>query len=142
MPNKPKVQKTALKGISKANARATALCPKKVSKRLQYLGKTPGKGSKTGKEVFDRMFKSKEARTIKGKKEFLDPGPPPVWRNIKEADMGHIHDAVTYWNKTGRKHGAKSLQVRKWMLDSNNYKYEYYRTNRSKGAKLNQTYLP
>lgn len=58
--------------------------------------------------------------------------------------MGHIHDAVTYWNETGRYLGAKSKEVRKWMLDSDNYILEYFSTNRGKGAKLGKTatYLP
>ena len=114
---------------------------KEISKRLKYLGRTPGKSSKTGKEVFDRMMQEGTARIKRGKKEFWDPDNK-VWRNIKEADMGHIDDAVTYWNTTGRKFGAKSKEVRDWMLDSKNYRYEYYRTNRSRGAQLGENYLP
>ena len=64
------------------------------------------------------------------------------WRDIKEADMGHIDDAVSWWNKTGRQYGAKSKEVREWMLDSKNYVLEYYKTNRSNGAKLLEKYLP
>jgi Pretoxin HINT domain/Domain of unknown function (DUF4280)/HNH/ENDO VII superfamily nuclease with conserved GHE residues len=115
---------------------------KKVSKRLKYLGKTPGKSSKTGREVFERMRKNKTARIRLGKKEFLDKSvSPPKWRSIKEADMGHIEDAVTWWNKEGRKYGAKSPEVRKWMLDSKNYELQYYKANRSKGAQLAEEYL-
>ena len=120
---------------------------KKVSKRLQYLGRTPGKASKTGREVFDRMKNeippTARIRKIKGKdvKEFFDPYNK-VWRNISEADMGHIDDAVSWWNKTGRQYGAKSTEVREWMRKSDNYVLEYFRTNRSKGAKLGETYLP
>lgn len=122
---------------------------KKVSDRLKYVGRTPGKNSKTGKEVFERMLKEKPptARVIddfgNAVEEFWDP-KNKVWRNISEADMGHIHDAVTWWNQTGRKFGPKSKEVREWMLDSKNYVLEYYKTNRSKGAILGQTekYLP
>ncbi|MCL8538068.1 polymorphic toxin-type HINT domain-containing protein [Chryseobacterium gallinarum] len=116
---------------------------KKVSKRLQYLGRTPGKASKTGREVFDRMMKEvpPTARIRRGQKEFFDKSTNQ-WRNIKEADMGHIEDAVSWWNKTGRKYGKKSKEVREWMLDSKNYVLEYYRTNRSKGAQLLEEYLP
>lgn len=40
--------------------------------------------------------------------------------------MGHNpEDAVSYWNRCGRYHEAKSQAVRKWMLDSNNYRLEY-----------------
>jgi len=115
------------------------------TKRQQYLGSTPGKKSKTGGEVFDRMLNETPptARIVRGKKEFFDPDNN-VWRSINEADMGHITDAVTWWNKTGRKLGARSDKVRKWMLDSDNYVLEYYRTNRSKGSILGKTtkYLP
>ncbi|MBK9579775.1 MAG: hypothetical protein IPO40_22125 [Fibrobacteres bacterium] len=54
--------------------------------------------------------------------------------------MGHKHDAVQYWNKTGRKHGPKSKPVRKWMLDPDNYELQHYNSNRSSGAKLKDRY--
>ncbi|BAU19102.1 hypothetical protein with GH-E domain [Prevotella intermedia] len=117
--------------------------------REEYVGRTPGKNSRTGREVFDRMLKSDPPTArIKNEfgeavKEFWD-ADNKVWRDISEADMGHIHDAVTYWNETGRYLGAKSKEVCKWMLSSDNYILEYYKTNRSKGAILGQTttYLP
>ena len=56
--------------------------------------------------------------------------------------MGHIDDAVSWWNKTSRKYGAKSKEVRDWMKKSDNYVLEYFKTNRSNGAKLGTTYLP
>lgn len=34
-------------------------------------------------------------------------------------------DAVDYWNRCGRYHGAKSKPVRDWMLNSDNYRLEY-----------------
>ena len=117
--------------------------------REEYVGRTPSKKSKTGREVFDRMLET-DPPTARLKnefgedvKEFWDPDNK-VWRDISEADMGHIHDAVTYWNETGRYFGAKSKKVREWMLSSKNYILEYYKTNRSKGAILGKTttYLP
>jgi len=122
---------------------------KRISKRLQYLGKTPSKSSKTGREVFERMLNGNPP-TARLKddfgnavKEFWDPDSK-VWRDVVDADMGHIDDAVVWWNETGRKLGAKSKEVREWMLDSKNYIYEYYSTNRSKGAILGKRveYLP
>jgi hypothetical protein len=129
------------------NAKCISGAVKKISDRLKYLGRTPGKNNRTGKEVFERMLKTElpTARIRKGIKEFLDTSAnPPKWRNIKEADMGHIHDAVTWWKQIGRQYGPKSQKVREWMLDSENYVLEYYKTNRSKGAILGQTetYLP
>lgn len=55
--------------------------------------------------------------------------------------MGHMEDAVSWWNKTGRNYGPKSSEVREWMLDSKNYVYEYYKTNRSRGAQLLDEYM-
>jgi|GEM_PF-1303957 len=114
-----------------------------TTRRQEYLGSTPGKKSRTGQEVFDRMLNENPptARIVRGKKEFWDPDNQ-VWRDISEADMGHIHDAVTYWNQTGRNYGPRSPEVRRWMLDSSNYRLEYFRTNRSRGASLGETYLP
>ncbi|WHL26937.1 GH-E family nuclease [Pseudomonas juntendi] len=54
--------------------------------------------------------------------------------------MAHKYDAVTYWNDRGGFFGAKSKEVRKWMLDSKNYELEHFSFNRSAGARLNQFY--
>ncbi len=62
------------------------------------------------------------------------------WYPIKNADMAHKTDAVSWWNKTGSKHGAKSKEVRKWMLDSKNYELDLYSINRSQGAKISEVY--
>lgn len=144
-----KALKEGVEAVAKKGKDIAKVVTKKISNRLKYLGATPGKASKTGKEVFERMKKEipPTARVRKlGKKEFKEFWDPDYkkWRDIKYADMGHIDDAVTWWNKTGRKYGAKSKEVRKWMLDSDNYRYEYFSTNRSKGAILRKTtkYLP
>lgn len=64
------------------------------------------------------------------------------WYPLREADMSHTVDAVTWWNKTGRFLGPKSKPVRDWMLNSNSYYLEHYSINRSQGAMLGQVYLP
>ncbi|WP_083476236.1 polymorphic toxin-type HINT domain-containing protein [Lacinutrix mariniflava] len=119
---------------------------KKISNRLKYLGRTPGKGSKTGKAVFDRMVKEGTAKVTKSGKKIFKDASDGKWRDIAEADMGHLTDAVTWWNKKGRKLGAKSKEVREWMLNPKNYELEYFRYNRSKGSILGKTkegkYLP
>ena len=51
-------------------------------------------------------------------------------------------DAVTWWNQTGRGYGAKSPEVRAWMLDSKNYVIDYYSYNRAAGPRIGETYLP
>ena len=55
--------------------------------------------------------------------------------------MGHNpEDAVSYWNRCSCYYGAKSQIVRKWMLDSNNYRLEYELGNCSRGAKSKERY--
>lgn len=114
---------------------------KQKSKRTTYLGRTPGKASATGKEVVKRMeAEGKIQADSLGEKQVL--GPDNKWHSIKKTDMGHLHDAVNWWNAEGRKHGAKSPEVREWMLDPNNYELEPSSINRSRGAKLKDRYLP
>lgn len=113
------------------------------SLREQYLGRTPGKESRTGKEVQDRMRADGKLREVEGKTEFL--ASDGKWYDISKADMAHSpKDAVTWWNETGRQYGAKSPEVRSFMLDSKNYVLDHYSLNRSAGATLGQTtrYLP
>lgn len=114
---------------------------KKITNRLKYLGRTPGKNSKTGKEVFERMMKEipPKARIKRGQKEFYDQASKK-WRKLSDADMGHIEDAVHWWNREGRKYGPKSKEVREWMLNSKNYELEYFKLNRSRGGKLTEVY--
>ena len=55
--------------------------------------------------------------------------------------MGHNpEDAGSYWNRCSCYYGAKSQIVRKWMLDSNNYRLEYGTGNCSLGAKSKERY--
>src|SRR5690606_26876129 len=113
------------------------------SAREQYLGRTPGKKSRTGREVQDRMRKDGTLREnpLTGKTEFKSKARDK-WYELKDADMAHSpRDAVSWWNDVGRKLGAKSPEVRKWMLDSKNYTLEHYGPNRSAGAKLLERYL-
>lgn len=116
---------------------------KKISKRLQYLGRTPGKNSKTGREVFERMMKEKPpmARLKNGKKQFKST-KDGKWYDIDKADMSHKRDAVDWWNNVANKKGykPKGEEVRKWMRDPNNYYLEHQSYNRSAGGKIKQTY--
>jgi RHS repeat-associated protein len=110
-----------------------------LSKRTDYMGKTPGKSSRTGQEVIARMKKNGSARVQNGKLQVKSNGK---WVDAKQCDMAHKTDAVAYWNKRGRFSGAKSPTVRAFMLDSSNYKLQPYWVNRSEGASLGQQYLP
>ena len=110
------------------------------SLRLRYLGKTPGKGSRTGKEVQARMRSEGTLRDRNGKTEFK--ASDGQWHDLSKADMAHNTDAVKWWNETGRQYGAKAPEVRNWMLDSKNYTLDHYSLNRSAGASLPDRYLP
>ncbi|MFC3653411.1 DUF6861 domain-containing protein [Dyella humi] len=121
---------------------STSSSAKPKSLRDQYLGRTPGKNSRTGREVMDRMRDDGMLRenVDTGRTEFF--ASDEKWYDIKYADMSHQTDAVTWWNQTGREFGAKAPEVRDWMLDSDNYVLDHMSINRSLGAKLGETYLP
>lgn len=112
-----------------------------AGKREKYMGRTPSKRSKTGKKVVERMRQEGKIRDIDGSTVFYD-SETKQWHPLSEADMGHKRDAVDYWNKVGRKSGAKSKKVRNWMKDPRNYELQHFSRNRSNGAKLKKTYKP
>jgi hypothetical protein len=131
-------QETGGKGVQ------VSLKTRPKSLREKYLGKTPGKNSKTGKEVRERTRTEGTLRTNRrGKDEFLDE--MGVWRPVDspQTHMGHNPmDAVDYWNSTGRFHGAKSAEVRAWMLNSDNYRLEWGPLNSARGGASRSRYLP
>ncbi|NYT86493.1 PAAR-like domain-containing protein [Pollutimonas harenae] len=115
--------------------------PRKKSLREQYLGRTPGKKSKTGRAVQDKMRAEKKLReNRRGETEFKASNDK--WYPLKNADMAHKTDAVSWWNSIGRKFKPKSPEVRRWMRDPDNYTLDHFSLNRSAGAKLKETYLP
>ena len=108
-------------------------------KRLQYMGRTPGKGSRTGREVIEAMKQA--GRIIQaedGSLHLVDQGGKTV--PLTTTDMGHLEDAVKWWNREGYQYGPKSDPVRKWMLDPKNYELQPSSVNRSKGAQLPDRY--
>jgi hypothetical protein len=111
-----------------------------IGNRLVYMGRTPGKASPTGLAVQARMREAGTLRDTPDGPEFQ--ASDKVWYPLREADMAHVTNAVTWWNQTGRFFGARSPLVRQWMLEPNNYTLEHYSINRSQGALLRETYLP
>lgn len=118
------------------------------SLRMQYMGATPDKFSRTGAEVVERM---RAEGLIVGEGPLLRGNPNNLQlvgadgnlvRIDHNVDMAHRVDAVTWWNETGRFFGPKSPEVRSFMLDSKNYILQQSSINRSAGASLGQTYLP
>jgi HNH/ENDO VII superfamily nuclease with conserved GHE residues len=119
-----------------------------TSARLRYMGTTPDKYSRTGRDVIERMqaegLIQGEGPLLRGNpNNLMMQGAEGTWVRIDGAvDMAHRTDAVTWWNEAGRFHGAKSPEVRQFMLDPNNYVLQQSAINRSAGANLRQTYLP
>ena len=112
------------------------------SLRELFLGKTPGKNTRTGREVIERMEKEGKIRenVVTGEKEFQ--ASDGQWYDMSKADMAHHpRDAVSWWNQEGRGYGARSPEVREFMTNSNNYVLDHQSINRSAGAKLNENYL-
>ncbi len=112
------------------------------SLREEYMGSTPGKDSRTGREVIERMKGDDLVREDMDGNLIFKSEHDGNWYPIEQADMAHRTDAVTWWNETGRQYGPRSTEVREFMLDSDNYYLEHYSINRSQGASLGQNYLP
>lgn len=133
--------KAAKSGKQAKTAPGKSAKPRTQSARNRYMGRTPGKNSKTGREVQQKMLDAKKLRkNPRGETEFKASNKK--WYPLKDADMAHKTDAVSWWNSTGRFTGPKSPAVRKWMLDSKNYTLDHFSLNRSAGAKLKEIYLP
>jgi hypothetical protein len=109
-------------------------------KRYRSLGGTPGRDSRVGKIVQERM--REEGKLIGEGDNARVKGADGKWYPIKECDMGHIDDAVRWWNREGYKLGPRSEEVHRWMNRAENYELEPRSLNRSKGAKVGQTYRP
>jgi len=124
--------------------------------RQEYLGATPGKRSRTGREVIERMRngppppggpppRGRIVGTEPDERVFTLGPQGEGWYHIDDMDMGHLHDAVVYWNtdgpwgRAGRSFGPRSQEVRDWMLDPVNYALEHFSINRSRGSILGQT---
>ncbi len=112
---------------------------RKKSLREQYLGRTPEKSSRTGRQVMDRMTKEGKIRVDPetGATQFQSSNEN--WYDLSQADMAHTTDAVTWWNNTGYQYGAQSPEARSFLLNSDNYELELNSINRSQGSILGQT---
>lgn len=135
--------KTKVKPDIEAKKTTAKKPPKKKSNREIVLGRTPGKTSKTGREVRERM---RAEGTVKvdpetGKDIFLAENGKWYPVDSPNTHMGHNpKDAVDYWNTEGIKHGPKSKEVREWMLNSDNYRFEYGPLNSARGGATTSRY--
>ena len=122
-------------GTDDADVSSNVVTKRPQSKRTQYLGRTPSKNSATGRQVIDNMRAQGRIRGEGENMEFYSE-KGQQWYPIAEADMAHKTNAVTWWNTEGKYYGAKSSEVRQWMLSAENYELEHYSINRSEGALL------
>lgn len=130
--------------VAEATAPQTGRVTRPLSKRLQYLGKNPDKKSKTGREVRERMRQEGNLKYDPDLGEDVFKAEDGNWYPVDRPNvhMGHHPvDAVDWWNSTGRQYGARSPEVRQWMLDSNNYRFEYGPLNSARGGATTSTYL-
>lgn len=130
--------------VAEATAEQTGRVTRRVSKRLQYLGSTPDKYRTTGKAVRDRMRSEGTLRydADLGEDVFLAENGQWYPVNRSNVHMGHHPvDAVDWWNSTGRYFGAKSPEVRAWMRNSENYRFEYGPLNSGRGGATTSRYL-
>ncbi|TCN34597.1 hypothetical protein EV644_11985 [Kribbella orskensis] len=118
--------------------------------RNYYMGPTPQKNEPVGQAVIARMRAEgrivgdqvRSGRDAAG--NVLPPGKFEWWP-LSECVMGHVIDAVTWWNTNGRFTGPQSSEVQKFMTDPANYEIEPKVSNSLRGAFLGGrggNYLP
>ena len=66
-----------------------------------------------------------------------------TWWPLSDCTMGHVIDAVTWWNTNGRFTGPQSQEVEDFMTDPINYEIEPAGPNSLRGSQLGkrQQYL-
>ena len=67
---------------------------------------------------------------------------PPRWVNVRNCDLSHVVDAVSWWNSNGRLIGPQMPAVLQFMSDASNYELEPSSENRARGARIGARYLP
>jgi len=107
--------------------------------RTLYMGPTPSKDDSVGAAVKTRMQAQKK---FDAAKQLAFSARENIWHPLANCDMGHIIDAVIWWNSNGRLTGAQSPIVLAFMRDPDNYEFEPSALNRARGAALRATYLP
>ncbi len=115
---------------SKAISTQTSTAPK----RQLYLGTNPKIKSDTGQKIKERMKKTGKYDTAGHPGHFQDRYNNTEWHPLSEANLGHVINAVNWWNSNGRFTGAKSSEVAKFMNDPDNYELEDKVQNQQRGS--------
>ncbi|WP_051767072.1 phage tail protein [Saccharothrix syringae] len=115
--------------------------------RNYFMGPTPSKNGPIGELVKARM--TREGKLVNGVVRYGrdangDPLPAGQYTSypLSACVMGHVIDAVTWWNSNGRFVGAQADAVRRFMTDPINYELEPGSVNSLRGARLGTRYLP
>jgi hypothetical protein len=117
-------------------------------KRNYYMGPNPSMNGPVGRKVQDRMRSegSLVGTQVRYDRDAAGVALPPgkfTWWSLSDCTMGHVIDAVTWWNANGRFTGPQSREVEKFMTDPDNYVIEPAGPNSLRGALLGgrQQYL-
>ena len=112
--------------------------------RNYYMGPNPRRDSNIGKAVQARM--AAEGKLVNGKVRYgrdASGNPLPkgtfTWHDVKDCEMGHAIDAVTWWNSNGRFTGVQSAQVKTFMDSDINYELEPSVVNQLRGRTIGRT---
>ncbi|GGK23254.1 hypothetical protein GCM10010124_14690 [Pilimelia terevasa] len=115
--------------------------------RPYYMGPNPRRTDPIYQDVVNRM--TGEGKIVNGQVRYarsplgvpLPAGQAHLYP-LSVCAMGHIIDAVTWWNSNGRFTGPQSAEVRAFMTNPINYELEPGSVNSLRGATLGQTYEP
>jgi len=117
------------------------------SNREFYMGGNPSRNSTVGDLIKEKLEKQDKYKNDPELIKFEGK-----WYKISDCDLSHHPvDAVTYWNKgdkidggkyekPGKEYGPRHPIVREWMMDPKHYIFEPASSNRSRGARDNETY--
>ena len=113
-----------------------------------YMGPTPNKRNSAGRGVIALVKARMQMqgrydplkavvrynRTAQGKP--LAPGAAVTEHPEAGCDLGHLADAVAYWNSNGRLTFPQSPQILQFMVNPDNYELEPSGPNQARGAQL------
>jgi dolichol kinase len=116
-----------------AAAFGTAYTKYTADPRELYMGPTPGKGSSVRSQVKARMRAEGKYNPVTDQILY---SRDRKWYPVAQCDMGHVIDAVTWWNSNGRLTGARSSTVISFMNNALNYEFEPSQENQRGGAAL------
>ena len=118
--------------------------------RQLYMGPNPERDGDVANEVRRRMQRQGKYNPATGivlynrdaRGQPLNPGQPAQQVHESQCDMGHLIDAVAWWNSNGRLTYPQSPEVLKFMNNPNNYELEPSVVNQLRGAEIGARYLP